>query len=338
MFGFRFVKFEPNAQVFVIRNGKTVREGKGLSFWYYAPSTSFIKVPLESKAAPFIFEVLSADFQAISVQGEIAYRVARPDRIKDQMNFTISSRKLEYLGEDPQEIDQKIVNVAKTIVKRGIEKLRLKDALKATDSLKEISERELAADPYLASLGLEVTNLSILAISPNAETGRALEAETRERILKEADDAIYERRNASVEQERTIKENELNTELAIEAKKRQIREAQVEAERAVQEKTNKLEAEKLGFQIGQESERGKLAELAAKNARISADSKAYATESLLKAFGAADRETLSILAQSGMNPEQLIAGAFDSLAQNAEKIGELNLSPDLLSSLLKKKG
>ena len=57
------------------------------------------------------------------------------------------------------------------------------------------------------SLGIEVLGLSLLAIKPSPETQRALEAETREQILQEADDAIYTRRNSAVEQERKIKEN-----------------------------------------------------------------------------------------------------------------------------------
>jgi len=40
---------------------------------------------------------------------------------------------------------------------------------------------------------------------------RALEAETSEKILKMSDDAIYERRNVSIEQECRVKENEYNT-------------------------------------------------------------------------------------------------------------------------------
>ncbi len=79
--------------------------------------------------------------------------------------------------------------------------------------------------PEVEALGLEILGLAILAIRPNADTARALEARAREEILKEADDAIYARRNASVEQERIIKENELSTEIAIENKKREIREA-----------------------------------------------------------------------------------------------------------------
>jgi hypothetical protein len=337
MFGLRFVKFDPSAHVFVIKNGKIIRKGSGLAFWFFAPTTSFVKIPLESSSAPFIFEELSADFQTVSIQGEVVYRIADPAKMKEQMNFTLSSKTLEYQSEDPQHIDQKIVNVAKTVIKRELAKLSLKDALKATDQIKAASELSLSSDAYLASLGLEITNLSILAILPNKETGRALEAETRERILEEADDATYERRNSSVEQERKIKENELNTEIAIETKKRQIREAQVEAERAVQEKTRLLEAENMSFQIAQEGERGRLAKLAAENARIQADAKAYSTESLLKAFSSTDRELVNTLVKGGMRSEQIIAEAFDSIAKNADKIGELNVSPDLLSSLLKRK-
>jgi len=48
-------------------------------------------------------------------------------------------------------------------------------------------------------------------------------------LLREADEATYARRNAAVEQERTIKENELNTEIAIEDKKHQMREAEMAA-------------------------------------------------------------------------------------------------------------
>lgn len=36
----------------------------------------------------------------------------------------------------------------------------------------------------------------------------------------------------------------------------------------------------------------------------------------------------------GMEPRQLIAQAFGGLAERAEKIGQLNLSPDLLQTLL----
>ena len=47
---------------------------------------------------------------------------------------------------------------------------------------------------------------------------RALETETKRAITTGSRSRIYERRNFAVEQERKIKESELNTEIAVERK------------------------------------------------------------------------------------------------------------------------
>jgi hypothetical protein len=45
---------------------------------------------------------------------------------------------------------------------------------------------------------------------------------------------------------------------------------------------------------------------------------------------------LQALAASNMNPAQLIAQSFQELGKNAAKIGQLNISPDLLQNLMEK--
>ena len=52
--------------------------------------------------------------------------------------------------------------------------------------------------------------------------------------MQRADEAIYERRNTAVELERKIKENELNTQIAVEQKQRQVRETKLQADLAVE--------------------------------------------------------------------------------------------------------
>ena len=56
--------------------------------------------------------------------------------------------------------------------------------------------------------------------------------------------------------------------------------------------------------------------------------------STMKALGSADPKILQALASTSMKPEQLIAYAFQELAGKAEKIGQLNISPDLLRELM----
>ena len=163
-----------------------------------------------------------------------------------------------------------------------------------------------------------------------------MEAQTREEILRRADEAVYERRNSAIEQERVIKENELNTDIAVENKKRQIRETQMEAERVIQEKQNELKADQMNFEIGMEEKRKDLIGLEAENDRTKADAKAYELSGIMKAMNGMEPRMIQALASMGMQPDQLIALAFQGLADKAEKIGQLNITPDLLQDLMNK--
>jgi hypothetical protein len=215
--------------------------------------------------------------------------------------------------------------------------MTLYEAMRAGESLAALILAELRQSEEITRLGLEVMGLSLLAVLANKETTRALEAQTREQILKTADDAVYERRNASIEQERKVKENEYNTEISIEQKKRQVREAQLEAEQAVQQKRNTLKEEQMLFEIKLEEERKELVALAAENARAEADTRAYALKAAMQALNGVDASVIQSLASIGMRPDKLMALAFQGLAGNVEKIGQLNITPDLLREIMGEK-
>jgi regulator of protease activity HflC (stomatin/prohibitin superfamily) len=338
MFGIRFIKTPPTTYLLQFRNGRIVREGTGLSFYYYAPTASLVAIPVGSSDEPFIFEETTADHQTITLQGQVTYRVGEAKKLAGLMNFTLAANGQTYLSEDPEKLPQRVINLVHVLARTELEKLTLREAMRAAESLAANVRKGLSASPEISALGIEVMGLSILAIKPTPETARALEAETREQLLLKADEAIFLRRNAAVEQERTIKENELNTEVAVENKKRQIREAQMDAERAVQEKKHLLEASALEAGIALEEKRKSLVSLAAENAKTEADARAYGVSATMRALESADPRTLQALANNGMKPEQLIAVAFQEIADKAEKIGELNISPDLLRELLRDKG
>jgi hypothetical protein len=316
------------------RRGQVVREGLGLSFFYYAPTASLVSVPVASIDTPFIFQETTADFQTVTIQGQVTYRVSDPKRLATLLNYTLAAYGGDYVSEDPEKLPERVIHVINVLARAELQKLGLRDAIRGSDEVVKIVKAGLVASEEITSLGLEVLGLSILAIKPTPETARALEAETRENLFREADEAVYARRNAAVEQERAIKENELNTEIAVENKKRQIRETQMEAERTVQEKQHLIQKEALEAGIGREDRRKSLVALAAENARAEADVRAYGVATTMKALGSADARILQALATTGMKPEQLIAFAFQELAGKADKIGQLNISPDLLRELM----
>ena len=117
----------------------------------------------------------------------------------------------------------------------------------------------------------------------------------------------------------------MNTEIAVENKKRQIREAQMDAERAVQEKQHQLEQAEMNANIELEEKNKQLVSLSVENTKAQADAKAYGIGAAMKALEGVDSKVLQALASVGMEPDQLVALAFQGLAERAEKIGELNI-------------
>ena len=76
MLGIRFIKFDAMTYVIHYKKGRVAREGRGLAFYYYEPSSSIAAIPLGSNDVPFIFNETTLDYQTISVQGQVSYRVS----------------------------------------------------------------------------------------------------------------------------------------------------------------------------------------------------------------------------------------------------------------------
>src|SRR5690349_21413356 len=236
MLGIGFAKAQPTTYLIEYKNGKAVREGAGLAFYYWKPTTSLVAIPVGSRDLPFMLEVQTSDFQLATVQGQATYRIALPRKASEMLNFTLKPDARTYASQDPEKLPDRISAIAKVVIQGAIGPLTLREALKSSDAIAEKASNRLSTHAEVNALGIEVLGLSILAIKPAVETGRALEAEAREAILKAADDAVFERRNSAVDGERRIRENELSTEIAVEQKKRQIRETQLEAEASLHAK------------------------------------------------------------------------------------------------------
>lgn len=336
MFGFNFIKFQPSDYVLKFKNGNIIKEGMGMSFFYYVPTTSLVVMPVASVDAPFMFEEVTSDYQTVTVQGQLTYRITDYRKTAQILNYTYDLKTKKYVSDDPGKLAQRIINIAKVLIRKQLEHMPIRDAIKSSEIVANNITKEIRENDEIDKLGIEIMGLSILAIMPNKETMRALEARAREEILRKSDEALYERRNASIEQERYIKENELNTEIAVETKKKQIRETQLEAERSVAQKKNEMKDEQLSFETGLEEKKQELIKLSVENKKAEADAKAYELSSVMKALEGTNPIVLQSLSNIGMKPDKLIAIAFQELADKAEKIGQLNITPDLLQGLLGK--
>lgn len=336
MFGIKHIKFDSMTYVLHFKNGSIKREGRGLSFFYFAPNSSIAAIPMGSNDLPFIFDESTNDYQTVNIQGQISYKISDPKTLADVLNFTVTDSG-QYKKNDIEKLNQRIINEAQTATSSFIHEIKLKDAIRSAKSIEERILDGLKSSKAIAMLGIDILGANILGVQATPEMARALETETREKLQQEADQAIYERRNFAVEQERIIKETELNTEIAVEEKQKQIAEKKMESEVQKADNDRKLREMTLEADIAVENQRKQLIEQKTANDKKEAETQGYVTETTLKPYKDVDWKTLTAL-NSNPDPKFNISLAFRELAENADKIGNLNISPELLDSLLSEKG
>ena len=319
MLGFRYVKVPPTIHVMQYRGGKVVRSGAGLSFFYFAPTATLVQIPVASIDVPFVFNEVTADFQDATIQGELTYRVVNPGLLASLLDYSVTNQG-RYRTDDPTKLADRLIHVTQILTRAFTQRSTLRNLLVSSDELVRAVTAGVQSSTAVEMLGVEILELSILSIKATPEMAKALQAEAREKLLLEADEAIYARRNTAVELERQIKENELTTEIAIEQKQRQVRETKLRADIAI------------------EQERTELVNQRIENEAKESQAKAEALRAMLEPIKGVDWRTLLAVQQGGLDARQMIAMAFRDLADNAEKVGQLNISPDLLATLLEGEG
>src|SRR3979409_1267235 len=89
---FRHLRAEPNQFILFYREGRLSRSGAGLSVWFNPLSASAAQVPLEDCETTFLLQERTLDFQEISVQCTLTYRIVDSARAAARINFAISLR------------------------------------------------------------------------------------------------------------------------------------------------------------------------------------------------------------------------------------------------------
>jgi len=319
MLGIRYIKVPPTTHVMQFKNGRVVRGGAGLSFFYYAPTSVIVEIPVASSDIPFVFNEVTADYQDATIQGELTFRVTDPQRLAALLDFS-TDRVGRHRSDDPTKLNDRLIHAAQILARGFTQRYDLGQLLVSSDALVAHMLSGLRENEAVATLGVEILGLSILSIKATPEMSKALQADAREKLLQKADEAIYSRRNTAVELERRIKESELNTEIAVEEKRRAVRETKLRADIAI------------------EQERAELVDRRVENQRKESQAHADALRATLEPMKDVDWRTLMAAQSGGLDSHQLIAMAFRDLADKAGSIGNLNISPDLLTTLLGSSG
>jgi len=302
------LRSDASSHIIRYRNGHVRQSGRGLVFWFRPETASIAEVPMEDRETTLFVKGRSQDFQQVAVQGMLTWHVVDPELLAQRVDFSLALATGRPKGEPIERIETRLaglVNQAalqylaeapvRTLLDAGIEPLRLR------------LEAALAGATSLTDIGIAVVAARVTSLAPSAELERALQTPTFEALQQKADEATFERRALAVDKERAIAENELanKTELA----RREKTLITEEAENARNRASGLAEAR----QVEAEAEAARIRTVEAAKA---------------------EAEQAHIAVYRDVAPAVLMSLAARDLANKLKTIEHINVTPDLLASLV----
>jgi len=302
------LRSEASNHVIRYRNGRVRRSGRGLVLWFRPETTSIAELPMDDREMALFVKGRSQDFQAVTVQGTLTWHVTDPELLATRVDFSIGLSSGQYQAEPIQRIETRLaglVNQAALQYLAGAPVRALLDA--GPEPLRRALEAALGGDAALAEIGLAAVAVRLTNLAPSSELERALQTPTFEALQQKADEATFERRALAVEKERAIAENELATKTELARREKQLIAEEVDNARA-------------------------RAEGLADAERIAAEGEAGRITAVEGAKGNAERDRIAIYRD--LPPAVLLGLAARELAGKLDTIEHVNITPDLLASVL----
>ena len=289
------------------RKGQRVKSGRGLSFWFFPDAASLSEIPMDDRELQFIFSTRSGDFQEVTVQGNVLWRVGEPERLGDRIDFSIDLRTGQHQTLPIDQIQNVITSLAQQYATEYLGSRNIRAILDG--SVLPLQARLIEAFNGAATLkdmGLTLIDVRIASISPTMELARALQTPTFEKLQQLADEATFERRALAVEKERAIAENELNTQIELATKKSKLIEREDENARK---------------------------QATARAASMKIDSAAEADKIRIIEQARADMDKQLVSAYNGVDPSVLVGLAAKEFVGKVGNIEHLSITPDMLAKL-----
>ncbi len=302
-----------------LANGRVRHQGAGTAFWFRPLSAAISEVPVDDREHEVLVRLRTADLQGVTVPCTITYRFADPGLAARRVDFSIDLRKGFWLGRPLEVVGAMIHGAAAAAITAALSDRELVAILRLDPAeLSATVARWLETDGRLAAIGIEVVGIRFAPSRPDPDVERALQTPTRETIQQDADKATFERRALAVEREAAIGENELAN--------------QIELARRQQD----LIAQR-GVNARREAEDAAAADAIAAQAQASrtlavAQAQAAADEAI--GHAAAETERAKLAAYENTTRDVLVALALKEVAANLPEVGQIVLTPDVVTGLI----
>jgi regulator of protease activity HflC (stomatin/prohibitin superfamily) len=337
----RHLRGSPTSWVRHHVGGKVRHEGIGQSFWYRPLTAVLSEVPVDDRELPLLFHARTSDFADVTVQATVTYRIGAPDLAANRLDFSVDPAVGDWRAQPLDQVATLLAELAQQPALDLLARLPLTEALTAGIApVREAVSAALESDPRLAETGVSVVSARVVAIRPEPDLERALQTPTREAVQQDADRATYARRARAVEQERAIAENELQNKIELARREQQLveqngantrRQAELDAVAALVGAQGTAEREQVAAVAAAERSRTESAAEADAD-RVRTEARAAGVRVIGIAEG--DAEAARLAAYRDLPPVVLQALVLRDLATNLPEIGQLTVTPDMVTGLL----
>lgn len=300
--------------------GKTKPRGAGASFWFRPLGTTIAEVPIDDLEFGTIFPVTTVDHQEVTVQTALTVRITDPEAAAQRTDFSVELASGQWAGRPTQLMNDRVAELARQYAAGAAAVQTLAQILKdGLVTIRDAISSGLGSEQQLSDAGLAIVGVRVIAIRPDAELERALQNRVREAVQTEADRATYERRAQAVDQERAIKENELNNRTELARREAELVELDGANERRRTE---------------QELERDRMrSRTALENKKLNVDARVDEIDRIATAENVALAKRLE--EYSGASGTAVLAAIAPEVLASLPTIDSLTVTPDMLAGAIK---
>jgi hypothetical protein len=166
----RHLRSEPSRHVLHFSGGRLRRSGRGLAFWFRPLNAALAELPTDDRELPFLFHARSRDFQDVTVQGVITWRVVQPEVLAERVDFSIDSGTGRWAEKPLEHLAELLTNAAQQHACDVLAAHDVRELLeKGVELVRDRARIELSGSAALEEMGLEIVAVAVSGVQPTAE-------------------------------------------------------------------------------------------------------------------------------------------------------------------------
>ena len=87
----RHLRSTPTAHVVHHRRGRLAHSGTAAAFWFRPLVATLSEVPVDDRELPLLVHARTADFQDVTVQATVTFRVSDPELAATRVDFSLDA-------------------------------------------------------------------------------------------------------------------------------------------------------------------------------------------------------------------------------------------------------